>query len=221
MVLDGAVALVGGILPDRWIDRCRAPLLGFAAGALLASGVGEILPEAVAKTGVSALGWMAGAMVTLGAAERVSARGDSHRTRPVAPIALLGSDALHNIGDGMAIAAAFLVSRHLGIITSAAVLVHEFPEEVADYALLRVAGTSKHTALVGLAAVQLTAGIGAAGTLLASSLLARASGVILSIAAGLFGYIGAFDLLPELVRARSRAAVVAGLIGAAVVLWLS
>jgi zinc transporter ZupT len=35
-------------------------MLGFAAGTLLASGLGEILPEALASTGVVALAWAAG-----------------------------------------------------------------------------------------------------------------------------------------------------------------
>ncbi|HEY6033865.1 MAG TPA: ZIP family metal transporter [Kofleriaceae bacterium] len=222
IVLDGIVALVGGMLPDRWIVRYRGAMLGFAAGALLASGVGELLPEAIAAEGaVAAASWGAGAMVALGTFEWWSARRGRHGARPIAPLALLGSDALHNIGDGMAIAAAFLVSIRLGVITSAAVLVHELPEELADYALLRVAGFGKRRALLGLAGVQLTAGIGACGTLLASSLMARAQGIILSIAWGLFVYIAAIDLVPELVRTHAWSALAAGLAGAALVLWFS
>jgi zinc and cadmium transporter len=101
------------------------------------------------------------------------------------------------------------------------VLVHELPEEIADYALLRAAGMTKRTALAGLAVVQLTAGIGAVGTLAATSLLARANGPILAVASGLFVYISAFDLVPELVRARSLSGLVAGVIGVAIVLGLS
>jgi zinc and cadmium transporter len=221
VVLDGAVALVGGLLPERWLARYRGPMLGLATGTLLASGLGELFPEALASTGVVALAWMAGAMVLVGVTERASARRGHHRMEPVVPVALLGSDALHNIGDGMAIAAAFLVSGRLGVFTSAAVLVHELPEEIADYALLRAAGMTKRTALAGLAVVQLTAGIGAVGTLAAASLLARANGPILAVASGLFVYISAFDLVPELVRARTLSGLVAGVIGAVIVLGLS
>jgi zinc and cadmium transporter len=162
-----------------------------------------------------------GAMVSLGVIEWASARRGRNRDRPISPLALLGSDALHNIGDGMAIAAAFLVGPQLGVMTSAAVMVHELPEEFADYALLRAAGMRRRSALWGITAVQLTAGIGAAGTLLASSLLVRSEGVLLSIACGLFVYIAAIDLLPELWRSRSRSGVVACAFGAAIVLVLS
>jgi zinc and cadmium transporter len=208
VALDGGVALACGLVP-------------FATGTLLASGLAKILPEAVSRSGLAAVAWTLVAMVALGAIEWASARRGHHRDRPVVPAALLGSDALHNLGDGMAIAAAFLVTPRLGIVTSAAVILHELPEEIADYALLRGSGVAKRPALAGLALVQLTAGIGAAGTLLASSVLARADGVVLSVACGMFLYIAIVDLLPELRRSGSRSAVVAGLVGAAIVLVMS
>jgi zinc and cadmium transporter len=120
-------------------------------------------------------------------------------------LALLGSDALHNVSDGMAIAAGFLVSTQVGFLTAMAVIVHEVPEEVADYALLRASGMPRRRALAGLAIVQLTAVIGAAGTLVASSLIARAEGVMLAIACGTFVYIALVNLAPELRRTRALA----------------
>lgn len=221
VVLDGALALGCGLISDRWLERSRAPMLGFATGALLGTGLGEILPEAVARGGSSAVAWTACTMLALGAIEWVSARRSHHRDRPVVPVALLGSDALHNLGDGMAIAAAFLVGPRLGVLTAGAVIVHEIPEEIADYALLRAAGMTRRAALTALAAVQLSAGIGAAATLLASSVVVRAEGVLLAIACGMFVYIAAVDLAPELVRMRSRSAIAAGLVGLAIVVVLA
>lgn len=221
VVFDGAVALVGGLLPERWLDRYQPAMLGFAAGTLLASGLGESLPRAISISGATALGWTIGAMLVLGVFERVSARREHHRKRPVVPVALLGSDALHNLADGMAIAAAFVVSPRVGIFTSAAVVIHELPEEIADYALLRVAGMAKRRALVALAAVQLTAVLSAAGTLAASRAIADANGPIMAIACGMFVYIAVFDLMPDLVRTRSRSAALACMVGVAIVLALS
>jgi len=220
VVLDGAAGLTGALLPERWLERYRAPMLGFAARALLASGLVEILPDAVAHGAAGAVAWVLGTMAVLGSVEWVSKRRGHHRDRPVVPLALLGSDALHNISDGMAIAAAFLVSPRLGVMTSAAVIVHEVPEEIADYALLRVSGMTKRRALAALAVVQLTAGIGAAGTLLASSQIAHTEGIILSIACGTFIYIAIFDLIPELLRMRERSAILAFLAGAIAVIGI-
>ncbi len=214
VVLDGAAGLAGAAIPERWLERYRAPMLGFAGGAVLASGVGEVLPEAARRGGIAVLGWAVLAAALLGVVEAIT----RHRRGPVTPLALLGSDALHNIGDGMAIAAAFLVSIHLGVVTSCAVIVHEVPEEIADYALLRASSVGKRTALLALAGVQLTAAIGAAGTLVASSLIARSEPMIMALAGGTFAYIALVDLLPELVRIRAVSAIFAAAAGAAAVL---
>ena len=103
----------------------------------------------------------------------------------------------------------FLVSPRLGLVTSLAVIVHEVPEELADYALLRTTGLPRRTALFWLAAVQLTAGAGAAATWLVSSLLAPAQDAILAIAGGTFVHIAVVDLLPAMFRARRVSAFVA------------
>ena len=57
-------------------------------------------------------------------------------------------------GRWATIAAAFLISIPLGVTTSLAVIVHEVPEELGDYALLRAAGVTKRRALCALAGVR-------------------------------------------------------------------
>jgi zinc and cadmium transporter len=220
VMIDGAVALVGGLLSERVLRRWRPALLGFATSTLLVSGSVDILPEAIGHLGALAVVWTVCAAVALGLFERMTARRHQHTAGPVSPVALLGSDALHNFGDGMAIAAAFLVSPQVGLYTSVAVILHELPEELADYAILRGAGVSRRSALAGLAIVQLTAGLGAAASLVASHWLVGARGLVLALAAGMFLYIALVDLLPEVIRARSRSAWVAFGIGAVFVLLL-
>lgn len=215
VALDGLAALAGGLVPDRMLARWRPAMLGFAAGTLLASGTLEILPDALARIGrTETIACALGAMAALAAFEWLTARRSAHAAQPVSPVALLGSDALHNIADGMAIAAAFLISPRVGLSTSLAVVVHELPEELADFALLRAAGMSRRAALGSLALVQLTAAAGAASTLLAATALAGIQGVVLAVAAGMFVYIGAIDLLPKLVRTPSLAGWIAFAVGA-------
>ena len=220
VLLDGAAALLCGVVPDRALERYRAPMLGFAVGTLTAAALGDLLPEAVGHSGPIAIGWAIGAMVAASAIEWASARRGHHHDRPLVPAALLGSDALHNTTDGIAIAAAFLIGPRLGLVTAAAVILHELPEELADYALLRGAGMGKRTALTALALVQLTAGIGAAGALLASSYMRRTEGVLLAISCGMFLYI-VVGMLPELWRARSVRVGLVTAVGAAIVVLLS
>jgi len=217
IVIDGAAGLIGGLIPDRWLQRRKTGLIGFAAGALLAAALLDVLPEAIELRGREALWWALGAFV-VGALLEWSLSAHVHRRGgtpgPASPVTLLASDALHNIGDGIAIAAAFLVSIPLGVVTSLAVIVHEVPEELGDYALLRASGMPKKRALLALGAVQLTAAIGAFGTLVAATQTAALAGIALSISAGTFLFIATADLLPEVLRSavhgRARVEAVIG-----------
>jgi zinc and cadmium transporter len=208
IVGDGLAGLAGGLLPEGWLERRRALMLAFAAGALLAAALIDILPDALAARGAEAIAWAVAAFAIMAVFERALPGHRHRRARamgPVSPLVLLGSDALHNLADGIAVASTFLRSIELGAITSIAVIVHEVPEEIADYALLRAAGLAKPRALLALGGVQLTAAIGAAGAIVAASATTHVAGVALSISAGTFCYLAAADLLPEVVRvARAR-----------------
>lgn len=213
VVLDGAAALVGGLLPDRWLLRHRPVMLGFAAGALLSVAVIDLVPEAVASRGAIVIPWLVTGIVALAALDYLfGAHG--HHEHSVA-YALLGSDAVHNFGDGVAIAGAFLHSTHLGVITSIAVLVHELPQELADYAILREARIAKGRSLVWLALVQLTAGLGAAVTLLGAT-LGNGHAIVLAIAGGTFIYIALVELMPDVLRKGPRRERLAAVVGLAV-----
>jgi zinc and cadmium transporter len=52
-------------------------------------------------------------------------------------------DTVHNFVDGIIIAAAFLTDIHLGIVTALAIITHEIPQEVGDFAILLHSGYSK------------------------------------------------------------------------------
>ena len=60
---------------------------------------------------------------------------------------VLVGDALHNALDGVLIAAAFLTDFHLGIVTALAIMAHEMPQEVGNFAVLLHSGMSRGRAL--------------------------------------------------------------------------
>ncbi len=215
VLADGLAGLTGGFFSERWLTRHLSALVAFAAGALLGAVFLDVFPEAVAAAGPSAFRWAFASFLGLTFLEwflgphhhghPAHAPGHHAHTGPSSTVvpSLLAADALHNLADGAAVAAAFLVSTEAGVATALAVIAHELPQEVGDYALLRAKGLSRSRALLALGGVQLTAGAGAGAVLLGSRMVQGLEGVILALASGTFLYIGATDLLPELRHATS------------------
>lgn len=116
-----------------------------------------------------------------------------------APLILIG-DAFHNFVDGVVIAAAFLTSISLGISTALAVIAHEVPQEVGDFAILLDNGYSRKKALVlnGLSSITTLPGALIAYFWLAET--REAVPYILAISAASFIYIATADLIPTLHR---------------------
>lgn len=199
VLVDGLAALIGGVVPERFLRRARPVMFVLAVVMLLASALGELLPEGFHQLGPIALAWAVAAFALAAAIEWVTSRRTAHLA-PVNAVSLLVSDGLHNFADGIAIAGSFLVSLPVGLATSAGVILHELPEELADFALLRAGAMSRRKALICLALVQLTAGLGAVCTLALSATVAAIEPVIVSIAAGMFIYISVVNLAPELVK---------------------
>ena len=56
-------------------------------------------------------------------------------------------DTVHNFVDGVLIAAAFLQSTELGVVTAVAIIAHEIPQEVGDFLILLHSGYSRARAL--------------------------------------------------------------------------
>jgi zinc and cadmium transporter len=121
------------------------------------------------------------------------------------PLILIG-DAFHNFVDGVVIAAAFLTSIPLGIGASLAVIAHEIPQEVGDFAILLDNGYGRTKALV---LNSLSAAATLPGAVVAYFWLGETRGAvpyILAISAASFIYIAAADLIPGLHRQVTAAA---------------
>ncbi|MDP2695807.1 MAG: ZIP family metal transporter [bacterium] len=111
---------------------------------------------------------------------------------------LLISDALHNLIDGVIIAASYLISVEVGIATTIAVVLHEIPQEIGDFGVLIYSGYSKAKALLYNFVSALAAVAGALIVVLSGSLPDSIMQSTLAFAAGIFIYIAASDLVPEL-----------------------
>ncbi len=195
----GAVFLVNTHL---WKGAHATKLVSFAAGVMLAASFFDLLPEAHEAAGeLSMYPYVLYGILVFFFLERFVLwfhhHHEGHGTKPAAILVLIG-DSIHNLLDGIAITATFMISPALGITTTLAIAAHEIPQEIADFSVLVASGMKKSTALFFNFASGLTALLGA---VLAYFFLETVQGIewmILAFAAGMFLYISLSDLIPEL-----------------------
>jgi len=116
---------------------------------------------------------------------------------PVAIMNLIG-DGAHNFLDGILIAGSYMVSTQIGIATTIAVVLHEIPQEIGDFATLMHAGYKAKKALFFNFLSALTAILGALIVLTLNPSLEITKGILLPLTAGGFIYIAGSDLIPIL-----------------------
>ena len=204
-------------------------LVSFAAGVMLTTAFIDILPEAIehldpALALKSVLAGIVGSFIIEKLLWHHHHHGDTHGTHPTTLLVLIG-DALHNFIDGIAIAASFIASPALGIATTIAIVAHEIPQELADFSILMHVGVKRNKALFLNFLSALTA---IAGGLLGYFFLQQSEVYmphILSIAGGVFIYIAAADLIPELHREQKQRNIASQLLpfllGIAVITFVS
>jgi len=113
---------------------------------------------------------------------------------------VLVGDALHNVLDGVLIAAAFLTDVHLGIVTALAIMAHEIPQEVGNFAVLLNSGVSRRRALVLNLLTSLTAVIGGVIGFFALKQALTILPFAVAVAASSLLYVAVADLIPGLHR---------------------
>jgi zinc and cadmium transporter len=124
---------------------------------------------------------------------------DQARKKASGALVMVG-DALHNVMDGVLIAAAFLTDVHLGIVTALAIMAHEIPQEVGNFAVLLHSGATRRRALVLNLLTSLTAVIGGVIGFFALEESLKALPFALAVAASSLLYVAVADLIPGLHR---------------------
>lgn len=121
---------------------------------------------------------------------------DGHTHNKAGARKLLIGDALHNVGDGIILVPAFLVSPALGLAVTASVFIHEILQGISEFFVLKQAGYSTKRALILNFITNSTILVG-----VVLSYWAVASheleGVLLAISAGFFIHVVVHDLLPR------------------------
>ena len=198
----GAAALF--LLFPENVRRFIVPsLISYATGTLLGAAFLGMIPAALGQAPArTVMTTVLSGMVLFCVLEKLVLWRHSHDEPGEAqgsagPLILFG-DSLHNFVDGVVIAVAFMTSVPLGIATSMAVIAHEIPQEVGEFAILLDAGYGRMKALLLNA---LSASMTLPGGILAYIWLAgtqQAVPYVLALSAASFIYIATADLIPSL-----------------------
>ncbi len=127
---------------------------------------------------------------------------EEEHIHPVGKLVLF-TDGFHNFIDGVIIGASFLISLPVGIATTIAVILHEIPQEIGDFAVLIHSGYSKKRALWLNFISALAAFLGLAFVFIFGDVIENFVMWVVPIAAGGFIYIAVADLIPELHKTKN------------------
>lgn len=217
-----ASAMLAGIfllLPEVARTKALPHLVSFATGALLGAALLGLLPEAIRGVDTHdaegiGVALLAGFGLFFVIEKLVLWRhahsheheefehheGHNHSRDKASGILVLIGDSIHNALDGVLVAAAFLTSVRLGIVTVLAVAAHEVPHRVGDFAILLHSGMSRRRALILNLATGLTSVLGGVLAWFGLRVALGALPYALAVASAGFLYIAVAGLIPALHR---------------------
>ena len=198
------------LLRASWVPM----LVSYAIGALLGAAFLEIIPHAFEhgdphQAAIAILGgifaffvleklllWRHCHTENCEAHDQHAGQHDHGRTGAL----IVVGDTIHNFLDGLLIAAAFLESTELGVITALAIVAHEIPQEVGDFLILLHSGYSRVRALALNLASSMATVVGGLLGYFALRAMSAWTPTLLGIVAASMIYVAVADLIPGLHR---------------------
>jgi zinc and cadmium transporter len=186
-------------------------LVSFAIGALLGAAFLELIPHAfeVGEThevGMAILGGIFGFFVLEKLllwrhchTEHCEVHDQQHEGARSGALIIVG-DTVHNFVDGVLIAAAFLQSTELGLVTAVAIIAHEIPQEVGDFLILLHSGYSRLRALAMNVLSSAATVVGGVIGYFGLQLVIGIEAILIGVVAASMIYVAVADLIPGLHR---------------------
>ncbi len=204
------LAALGGALSfwkviGLFIEKHLGVLISFTAGLFLFVSY-ELGREAIAHspTTESGLMWIFAGIIGIWLLFRIlphshehDALGKEKKNKSLDVRKILTGNGIHNIGDGILLAAAFSVDFYLGIVTTISVFIHELVQETSIFFILRKAGYSIKKAILINFGVSGTILIGSMGSIFLISTFHAMEAPLLGISAGAFLVVVLQDLIPH------------------------
>lgn len=209
-LVGGLFSLLGGVLllanksTQKFLINFATP---FAAGSLLAAVFLDLLVEGAEKIEVADLlqATLVGIIIFFFVEHYIRwfhhhhEEDEKQKSRNIVPTnMLIFGDAVHNMLDGVAIAAAFLVSAPTGIVTAMVVAMHEIPQEIGDFGLMLKNGLSKPKVLFVNILCSLTTLFSAVIVYVLGSDEVIPEGWLLGLSAGFLLYLAMSDVIPSI-----------------------
>ena len=196
------ISLIGNLfLFSKFLKKVLFFMVAFSAGALLGASFLDLLPEAIGSgfrqsTSIFILIGMLSFFVI----EKFLHWHHHHAGKEIHAFAYLDliGDGVHNFTDGVIIAISFMNGSTLGIVTTIAVVAHEIPQEIGDFALLIYGGFSVAKANFYNFLTALTAFLGALLAYFYSGYIQNSNVYMTAFTVGGFIYIASSDLIPEI-----------------------
>ncbi|KAE9415359.1 hypothetical protein Angca_006835 [Angiostrongylus cantonensis] len=181
-------------------------LLSFAVGSLLGDVFLHLLPEAWGSYDVDIehIGlYTMGGLLICSLIEKLCSTTEESQHK-VCAIMNLVANLVDNFTHGLAVGASFLVSPKFGMMTTFAILVHEIPHEISDFAILLRADFGRLQAVKAQLVTAFGGVVGACAALWLQSSAVQSIDWILPFTAGGFINISLAQILPELNQETNR-----------------
>lgn len=209
-LLGGAAGISGGVL-FMYLPRLSKLLqnfaLPFSSGVLLSVSIYHLIPESIEFELESIPLVILVSFLSAILIERFIFKIHHHshdaKTKSRSSLIIFG-DTLHNAIDGIAIAASFTISPVAGLGVALATLVHEIPHEMADFAILVKSGWKKKQVLIVNLLSSLSTTVSAVAFFALGGAMESLTPYALAVSAGVFLYLGATDMLPEVLGQKGK-----------------
>lgn len=195
------------VIKEDYMNKILLILVALSAGGLMGGAFLHLLPEAISEVGSSPsatfnlftyliIGFCT-FLIMEQFIEWYHEHYNIHKKKPVSYLVLF-SDLIHNFIDGLVVSGAFMIGIDLGLATTLAIILHEIPQELGDFAILIYGGFKKKSALLWNYTSGVTSILGGVVGYYLSTMISDLAILLLSFAAGNFIYIAASDLIPEI-----------------------
>jgi zinc and cadmium transporter len=192
-------------LKESFLKKILIYFVSFSAGALFGDVFIHLLPEVTEETGFTvqiSLMVLAGIVFSFFLEKIIHWHHchqpfDKGHVHNFAIMNIIG-DSMHNFIDGLIIGASYLAGMPTGIATTIAVILHEIPHELGNFAILLHGGFSRNKALLYNFLSALPAVAGTLFVFALSTYVAQVQTFFIPFAAGNLIYIAGSDLIPEL-----------------------